>query len=209
MNSYLIMTKVLVFICSVFIIIGFIENSKSEKESQNQTEIAPPKTKSVSTRQCEIDQFLNSPDIINEAKQIWLEEIQPMDDEPTFKVLDKINTAPLSELPFYILVVDKINRMSDGALSEMTMSSSHSLINNRTKDFFSTFQPLNCLLKSQSLNYPSSFAQAYGGYVSLECDGAPTTKEYYKCTGNQIEELKQKCTSCDMTNFLTVLKGSL
>ncbi|MEM6525320.1 MAG: hypothetical protein AAGF85_13145 [Bacteroidota bacterium] len=209
MNSLTIMCKILILVCSISIITGCVENTKSETEPQSQTEIESPKTQSVLTNQCEIDKFLNSSDIIKEAKQIWLEEIQPMDDDPTFKVLDRINNSPLPEFPFYILVVDKINRASDGALSEMIMSSSYNLINNRTKEFFSTFQPLNCLLKSQGLNHPSSFAQAYGGYLSLDCDGAPTTEEYENCTENQIEELKQKCVLCDMTNFLIALKGRL
>lgn len=181
-------------------------NEESTQTQEESTEITPPNKTSET---CNLDDFLNDPSILTEAKEIWRGTRQPMDDDQTFKVLYKLKEASESELPFYILVVDKINKLSDGALSEMTMQISYDFINKRTEEFFSTFQPVNCLLIEQNLNYPTSFAQKYGDYLSIDCDGAPTEQEYEMCTSEQIEELKKSCKSCEMNDFVIALKGSL
>jgi len=138
------------------------DNPKTQEQHQASLESSEVKSSDKKAERCTIEGFLNDPNILSEAKEIWNDTRQPIDDEATSNILNKLTQASESELPFYILVVNKINGMADGALTEMTMSAAFEFVNGKTELFFDLYNNSHCLLKQQNLTSLNSFADNTG-----------------------------------------------
>ncbi len=83
-----------------------------------------------------IDFYLNHPNISKNAKSLYKCEIVPSDDSCTFAILDSSCTKNAETRPFYLHLLMFMNRISDGALSEVTGQYDFNFLNKYPNEFF-------------------------------------------------------------------------
>ena len=200
----------------VFILLLFACTGNQKSESENL--VYKTTSDTISTRSsslnddysdtCSIEYFLNAPEIHDLSKSFWQGEFRPSDDQPTQSILNNLETSNKKHLPFYILVVDKINKMADGALTEMTIYATRDLVENKTLEFFNFFNDPHCLSKKH-LKTPHSFAQQYAYYLGMHCDNEESEENFEDCVKGAIITLQSKCKDCEMEQFISVIEYEL
>jgi hypothetical protein len=65
-----------------------------------------------------INAYLKNPEIPKVAKIYYVGKFRASDDDSTFSILDSLSTKNNAARPFYILLVSKMAKSADGALSE-------------------------------------------------------------------------------------------
>ena len=207
----LFMIRNLYFVfCYLYSLLFMIGCARNNHENIKIESVAEIKNASSLDDVCNVSYYLKHDRVLEEAKQLWLENIVPSDNQATTKVLEKLLSSDEELRPFYILVIGKIMNKTDGALTETLAPWCFRFINTYTKAFFSFFQEPHCLAEKLQPHY-SNWTEQYAVYLSLKCDpeGEFIENEYIKCAEDQLNQLERNCPTCDLGRFKQNVKNYL
>ncbi len=112
--------------------------------------------------------YLNNEKISKSAKDYYNGKYQAADDARTFSILDSLKTHNSSTRPFYIYLVSKMMKKSDGALSEALGSECRNFIEwhpNEVIEFLYSNKPI------ANREFIDNWAKTLAGEFMIDCEG--------------------------------------
>ncbi len=138
--------------------------------------------------------YLNNPTISTAAKDYYAGKYKASDDARTLSILDSLKTTNNSTRPFYIYLVSKMMKRSDGALSEALGEVCRN---------FAEWHPdeaIAFLYSNKAMANPEfidSWAKILAGEFRIDCEGkeqpcikASLNKATAKCNAKNRKDLK-------------------
>lgn len=199
---------------TIAVLLVFIISCQERQNKEVVTDRNTPNTNGdvqLPSGNCNIDTFLNNPEILADAKALWKSDKDRYQIQQVVKVLAALQTVKDEHLPFYMLVVGKALTGHDGELTELAMREVYEFVfDSHTTFFFDFFNQPHCLVAAYTANI-SIWAELSAHYLSMTCDSgeAFNEKEYAQCVERNIVALKDKCSACNMDNFINGMRSTL
>lgn len=114
-----------------------------------------------------ISSYLDSKYISQVAKDYYNGKFTATDDSRTLSILDSVATANHSTRPFYLLLMSRMMKSADGALSEA--------IGERCKDFVEQHpnQTISFLFNERGQKFLDSWGKAIAAELTIDCEDHP------------------------------------
>jgi hypothetical protein len=112
--------------------------------------------------------YLKNKHISKSAKDYYHHKFKARDDKRTLAIIDSINTRNPQTRPFYLYLVSKMMRHSDGALSEALETSSKALLEARPDDVLDFLYAKEGLANPEFIN---QWAEMIAGNFLIDCEG--------------------------------------
>ena len=115
-----------------------------------------------------VSYYLNNREISKTAKDFYNNKFSESDDKKTLSIIDSLKTRNSLTRPFYIYLVSRMMRKSDGALSEVLGIACKNFIESHP-DY--AFDFLFSASRMTNQGFIDSWAESVAGEFQIDCEG--------------------------------------
>jgi hypothetical protein len=130
--------------------------------------------------------YLKDKHISRTAKDYYRHKFKARDDKRTLAIIDSVNTRNPQTRPFYLYLVSKMMKRSDGALSEALEITCKDLLEARPDDVLDFLYAKGGLANPEFIN---QWAEMIAGNFLMDCQGKEKD-----CIRKSLEKATAKCS---------------